>query len=119
MRYFNSPDLVEAMDADGVRIKLQRQSNFDKAPIEFWQKLARKALVEGRAVAVTKAGPFDGDASWMQVVGTREVAGQSYGYLLAIARTNDYVYTFEAWAPKAAFDAQMPAMIASARSLRR
>lgn len=119
VRYFSSPALVEAMDADGVRIKLQRQPNFDKGPIEFWQKLIRKALVEGRAIAVTKEGPLDGDPMSTHLVGTREVAGQTWGYFVAISRTNDYVYTYEAWAPKTTFDARLPSLIASAKSLKR
>ena len=117
IRYFSQGTQVEAMSADGLRLKVHRQSNYDKGALAFWSKLARKALVESRALAVTSERELGDDRALL--AGTREVAGEKFGYLLVLARTKDYVYSFEAWGPKAAFDAQSEALIASAKSLRR
>ena len=53
------------------------------------------------------------------LVGTREIAGQSLGYLLVLKRTDRHVYSFEAWGPREAFDAHRAAIEASAKTLAR
>ncbi len=117
IRYFSKDTLVEAMSADGLRLKLQKQLNYDKGALAFWSKLARKALVESRALAVGTERELGEDRA--MISGTREVAGVQYGYLLVLARTKDHVYSFEAWGPKPVFDAQFEALVASAKSLQR
>lgn len=116
LRYYQSADLVEAMDGEDLRIKVQRQDNYDKGALEFWQKLARRSLVESRALAVSEERLLAPDK--VLVRGTREVAGEPYGYVLVLLRTSKRIYTFEAWGPKARFDAAYPALEASAQSLR-
>lgn len=116
LRYFQSADLVEAMDADGLRIKVQRHDNHDEGALAFWQKLARRALVEGRSLAVSDERELEPDRAL--IAGTREVAGERYGYLLVLLRTEKRVLTFEAWGPGAQFDAARAALEASAQSLR-
>jgi hypothetical protein len=116
LRYYSNDDLLEAMDASGVRIKIQRQPNFDQGPLSFWSKLARQALVEGRALAVTDERTLEGDRTLL--IGSRDVTGERYGYLLLIARTPKRLWTFEAWGPSATFDAQRAALEASALSLK-
>lgn len=115
LRYFSADDLVEAMNADGVRIKVQRQSNFDSGVLAFWSKLARQSLVEGRSLAVSLERDLGDDRAVL--VGTRDVSGERYGYLLLIARTPKRIYTFEAWGPSRVFDAQREALEKSALSL--
>lgn len=117
IRYYSKDTLVEAMNAEGVRIKLQEHANFDKGALAFWTKLARKALVRNRALAQLSERDLGADGTL--ITGSREVAGAEAGYLLVISRTNESVYTFEAWGPKAEFDAQREKLLASAASLRR
>lgn len=119
VRYFSSNDLVEAMNADGLRIKVQRQANFDRGSLEFWRSLARRSLVETRAIASNSADQLPEDANWSRFVGTREAGGKQLTYLLLMTRTNDDVYTFEAWGPSEQMTPVMPALIASGRSLKR
>jgi hypothetical protein len=115
LRYYQSKDLVEAMDGDDLRIKVQCQINYDKGALEFWQKLARRALVEQRALVVTDERLLEPDRALMR--GTREVSGEQYGYMLVLLRTTKRVYTFEAWGPKARFDAAYAELQVSAMSL--
>ena len=117
IRYYSSDRLVEAMDADGVRLKVQKHANYDKGVLAFWTKLARKALVESRALAVGEERDLGDDRALL--AGTREVAGKTYGYLLVLARTRDFVYTFEAWGPEAEFGRRKEALVRSALSLRK
>jgi hypothetical protein len=116
VRYYSSDDLVEALSADGVRIKLQRVDNFDKGALEFWSKLARTSLVQTRSLAVTDERALGGDRALVR--GKREVAGVANGYLLVLARTKDDVYTFEAWGPEASFAPLAEALEKSALSLK-
>jgi len=117
IRYFSSKELVEAMNADGLRLKVQRHENYDKGVLSFWSKLARSSLVASRSVLLNAEQDLGEDRALL--AGSREVAGEPHGYLLMIARTRDRLYTFEAWGPKDLFDAQYEALVKSARSLQR
>lgn len=117
VRYYSSKDLVEAMNANGVRLKLQEHENFDEGAVAFWKELSRRALVGTRSLAVAEERDLGDDRVLMR--GTREVGGVAYGYLLVIARSRSNVYTFEAWGPNDAFTPLVPALVESAKSLRR
>ena len=117
IRYYQTDTQVEAMNAGGIRIKIREQENFDEGALSFWSKLARKALVESRAMSVGEERDLGEDRAL--IAGTREVAGQDQGYMLMLARTSKQVYSFEAWGPKSAFDAQYESLVKSAKSLRR
>jgi hypothetical protein len=116
VRYYSSRDLVEAMDAGDLRLKLQKHDNYDEGALVFWSQLARKALVQRRALAVREERDL-GDGRTL-LVGTREVGKLRLGYLLVLARTKDDLYTFEAWGPAETFEPSLPALIESARSLK-
>lgn len=115
LRYYSSKDLVEAMDAEGLRIKVQRHTNFDEGPLAFWSALARRALVETRSLAVSEESTLGAERALL--AGTREVGGKPHGYLLLVLRQKRHVFTFEAWGPKERFDAARAALEASAQSL--
>jgi hypothetical protein len=115
LRYYSSKALVEAMDADGLRLKVQRHENYDEGALDFWKRLARRALVESRALALAEERDLGAERALIR--GTRDVAGQRQAYLLVLARTKKHVYTFEAWGPAELFAAQAEALEASARSL--
>lgn len=97
VRYYEQSNEVEAMDAEGLRLRVLRRPNVDKAPLGFWQTLARKSLVDGRSLAVTEA---EGDASYCYLRGTRDVGGTMLGYVMGIKRSDNHVAVFEAWGPK-------------------
>lgn len=117
LRYYADENLVEAMNADGVRIKVQRHDNYDKGDLAFWKKLARRSLVETRAVAIEREEAIDGNATL--ILGSRDVAGTQYGYILLLARNERSLYTFEAWGSKAQFEPLRAALETSARSMQR
>ncbi|MBM3987658.1 MAG: DUF4349 domain-containing protein [Planctomycetes bacterium] len=117
LRYYSDHDTVEAMNAEGVRIKVQREDNYDKGALAFWAKLARAELVRSRALVVTAERELGEDRAL--VAGSREVAGVVHDYLLVIARTKDAVYTFEAWGPRDLFAPLAADIEKSALSLRR
>lgn len=117
IRYYSSRYLVEALSADGLRIKVRRHENHDRGELAFWKDLARENLVRSRALAVTSERDLGDDRAL--ITGTREVGGQTLGYMLLLKRMNKRVYTFEAWGPKTTFDENATALEASAKSLRR
>lgn len=115
VRYYRKDDLVEAMNAEGVRIKVQAHDNFDSGVLAFWSQLARNTLVQRRSLSVTEERALDKDRALL--AGTREIGQEALGYLLVLVRTKDEVHTFEAWGPKDLFEPLKPALIRSAESL--
>lgn len=115
LRYYSSKDLVEAMDAGDLRIKVQRHKNFDEGGLAFWKSLARRALVETRALAVSEERELGPERVLLR--GTREVGGKKQGYVLVLLRAKRFVYSFEAWGPAERFDAAFAELEKSARSL--
>lgn len=117
IRYFSSRTHVEALSADGLRIKVRRHDNHDRGELRFWQDLAHESLVRTRGLAIASEQALDDDRAL--ITGTREVGGEPLGYMLLLKRTNKRVYSFETWGPKSAFDKHAAALEASAKSLRR
>jgi hypothetical protein len=115
-KYHSTKNLVEALEPDGVRITVERHDNHDKASIGFWQRLARRSLVEQRAIAITEEIAIDANRALL--VGTRDVGPRRDGYMLLIRRSDSRVFTFEAWGPQERFDELRAALEASARTLR-
>jgi len=116
IRYFTNRIRVEALSADGLRIKVRRHDNHDRGALAFWRDLARESLVRSRGVAVAEERSLGDDRTLIR--GTREVGGRALGYVLVLKRTGRRVQSFEAWGPQAAFDARFPELEASAKTLR-
>jgi hypothetical protein len=99
VRYYERDGITEAMSADDVVIRLKREDNYDGGELSFWSKLARRVLVEERAIAVESEKEMqvkDGSAGrWM--VGIKDQGSKKQGYVLGLVATKRYVYTFEAW----------------------
>ena len=74
-------------------------------------------LVRSRTLAVTSERDLGDDRAL--IVGTREVGGQTLGYMLMLKRMDKRVYTFEAWGPQTIFDEHAENLKKSAKSLRR
>lgn len=117
VRYFSSRSLVEALSADGLRIKVRRHENHDRGALSFWKDLARNQLVDSRGLALSEERDLGDDRALIR--GTREVGGQNVDYMLVLIRSAKRIYSFEAWGPKPAFDAHATALETSAKSLRR
>ncbi|MGA2496851.1 MAG: DUF4349 domain-containing protein [Tepidisphaeraceae bacterium] len=119
IRYYDRDDTSESMSADGVIIKIQKQDNYKGGDLEFWSAMARRVLVESRAVAFERNETIkvQGDKPARLVSGTRDLAGQKSGYLLAIVVLEEKVYAFEAWGPLAAFEKDRAVIEASVKSL--
>ncbi len=119
VRYFEDDDRTEAMSAEGVLIKLQRHDNYDGGALEFWQKLARRAMVDNRGLAVTdeRDTKLKSGAKAHMITGTREIAGKPFGYTLVIASNDRRVFTFEAWGPAETFKKDQAALSRSIETL--
>lgn len=115
LRYYSSRDRVEALSADGLRIKVRRHENPDHGTLAFWQALARESLVRGRALTITEERTLEGDLALLR--GVREIGGQRLGYLLVLKRTSRRISSFEAWGPEAVFDAHLEALVKSAQTM--
>lgn len=102
VRYYERDHLTEAMSADNVLIKFTRHDNYDGGTLEFWTALAKKTLTDNRAVLVLEQQDLQlTDKTAARVlVGTKDLGGgPKQTYLLGVAATARYVYTFEAWGP--------------------
>jgi hypothetical protein len=113
VRYYEANNVVEAMNADGLRLRVIRRENVDKAGIDFWSTLVRKSLVENRALSVVNEER--GDFYILQ--GTRDVGGKQLGYVLGLKRSNGHVVAFEAWGAKESIDRAFDALRRSSLSV--
>jgi hypothetical protein len=114
VRYYEDTGETEAMDAQGLRLRVQARRNVDKGALPFWSALVRKSLVEGRALAVSDEQT---GKDYYVLRGTREVGGKPLGYLLALERNDRRVVVFEAWGPQELVEANIEAMRESALSI--
>ncbi len=119
VRYYEDDDRTEAMSAEGVLIKLQRHDNYDGGALEFWQKLARRAMVDNRGLAVSDERDIKlkTGATGHILTGSREIAGKSFGYTLAIISNDRRVFTLEAWGPAETFKKDQAALSRSIETL--
>jgi hypothetical protein len=119
VRYFERDHTTEAMSADDVVIKLRRQDNYDGGDLAFWGRLARRVLVENRAIAVESEKDMkvkDGSTGrW--IAGTKDQGARKQTYLLGMVATKRYVYTFEAWGDQEKMASQRAALEAAFGSL--
>jgi hypothetical protein len=113
VRYYEHTDETEAMDARGLRLRVIRRDNVDKAPLSFWSPLVKKSLVEGRSLHVDAEESAD---NFYLLRGTRQVGGQPVGYVMVLKRNPGHVAVFEAWGPKALVDERFEALRASGLS---
>jgi hypothetical protein len=114
VRYYEADGETEAMDAAGLRLRVQRRDNVDRADLRFWSTLVRKTLVENRSLAVTHE---ETGQDFYTLEGTRDVGGKPVGYLLSLERSNNKVVVFEAWGSRDQFDANRDALRTSALSI--
>lgn len=114
VRYYEDDGHTEAMDAEGVRLRVLRQENVDRAPLSFWSALVRKSLVENRSLAVTRE---ETGKDFYLLEGTREVGGKTLGYLLSLERSNTRVVVFETWGPRELVEQKREALRTSALSI--
>jgi hypothetical protein len=114
VRYYENIDETEAMDASGLRLRVIRRGNVDKAPLSFWSPLVRKSLVEGRSLHVDAE---ESGENFYLLRGTRQVGGQPVGYVMVLKRNNGHVAVFEVWGPKKLVDGQVESLRASGLSV--
>ncbi len=103
VKYFEDRRHAEAMDAGGLLARAERHANVDRAPLSFWSQLVRRALVEGRALAVDDEQTTSGGNVYL-LRGRRDVGGKPTGYLLSLERSDKGVIVFEAWGPLEQFE---------------
>ena len=116
VKYYENKDEAEAMDGNGLLVRVGGHENVDKAPLSFWSKLVRKSLVEGRALSVDGEETID-DGRVYVLRGRRDVGGKPVAYLLSLERSDKHVIVFEAWGPVAQFEESAPALRTSAESV--
>lgn len=106
IRCYGHDDLAIAMSADEVYIRVERHENYQGGDLGFWSALARRVLVASRSIAVTNESDarLRTGATAHLIQGTRQIAGRSYGYLLALVSRKHEVYALEAWGPADAME---------------
>lgn len=119
IRYFENKERTEAMNANSMLIKLQRHDNYEGGDLAFWSQLVRKAMVDNRGLAVSDERDLKLDRGPVArvITGTRDVAGKSYGYLVAVTLNDKRVYTFEAWGPAPQFKNDLEPLYRSIQTL--
>lgn len=101
IKYSQQHYVTQAIDANGVRIRVRRHKNFDGGSTKFWQQLVSRSLKDNAGLTLDKpdAVTFERGKPGQLVVGEKKMAGETVRYMIAVgvASDEDYVYTFEAW----------------------
>lgn len=120
IRYYQMQYVTHAIDAEGVRIRVRRQQNFDEGRLAFWSDLISRSLRENAGLTLDERTPvsLDRNRTGTQVVGTKRVGGQEVRYLIVVAVSDDHVYTFEAWGEAEAFSRVEPALRTAIATMR-
>jgi len=112
--------VTQAIDSEGVRIRVRRQQNFDEGRLAFWSALVARSLRENSGLTMTPRSEvtlYDDHAGTL-VGGTKRIGGHEVRYLIALAVSDDYIYTFEAWGEAEAFDRSAESINASIATMR-
>lgn len=119
VRYFEKDHITEAMSADGIVIKLERHDNYDGGDIHFWATLTARFLIDSRALAIEKESDtaLSDKTPAHVIVAIKDLGTSKQSYLLALASTKRYVYTFEAWGPADKFQQQVAGLQQAFESL--
>lgn len=93
--------ITQAIDANGVRLRVRRHKNFDGGSTKFWQQLIARSLDDNASLTLDKPEPitFERGKPGQLIQGQKSMAGETVRYIVAVgvASDEDYVYTFEAW----------------------
>jgi hypothetical protein len=119
VRYYERDYVTEAMSADEVVIRLRREENYDGGDLSFWSKMARRMVVENRAIAALREETVkvkDGSAGQV-LIGVKDLGPRKMGYVLGIVTTSKYVYAFEAWGEKDKVNTAEAALVAAFKTL--
>ena len=101
INYYKENYVTQAIDANGVRVRVRRHKNFDGGSTKFWQQLITRSLSDNGGLEVQEPKPieFERGREGQLILGSKTMAGETVRYMIAVgvASDDDYVYTFEAW----------------------
>ncbi|MFN3165682.1 MAG: DUF4349 domain-containing protein [Phycisphaeraceae bacterium] len=122
IRYFQEAYVTQAVDANGVRVRVRKFKNFDEGALTFWQRLTERSLkqiaelelVAPEAITLERGGPG------RLIKGHKQIAGETVRYLIALGVSDDgdYVYAFEAWGVAEYYDETERAILDSIKTMR-
>jgi len=114
-KYEQVHNRTRATSADGVLLKVAQHDNVDGGTLAFWTSFIRQALAARRAIAIKNETPISIGRKGAGVVlsGTKDIGGESYGYMVAVVRTEKHVLAYEAWGQAAEFEKSKKAILKS------
>lgn len=120
VKFSAGDDQLQAMNADGVMVKVSRRLNYDNGSLDFWTKLIQRSLVQRKSLKLAegKTLSLGTGASANVINGVKEIARNQHGYLLCIACDAKYVYTYEAWGLNESLAAERAGIEASMATLK-
>lgn len=100
--------VTQAIDANGVRLRVRRHKNFEGGSGKFWEQLITRSLKDEGALTLDPSKPisFERGNPGKVIRGQKIIAGETVRYMIAVgvATDEDYVYTLEAWGVAEHFD---------------
>jgi hypothetical protein len=118
--YYEYDWRTRAVSPAGVHIKLVRRANVKDATLNDWAMAIKRTLETARGMAVQppRALTLASGEPAMIINATAQRDGKPFGYLAGFTTTSRHVYLFEAWGPQDAFNAALPALEQSVKSIR-
>ncbi len=119
-KYYETKDLIRATSADGVLVKAHRHKNVEGSSLKFWSDLIKRSLLIEHTIMVTKTTDLELSKKVKAKVieGIKEIGNQKYDYLVCIAMTKKYVFTYEAWGQNEKFQSSKEEIEASIKTLK-
>lgn len=122
IRYYQEGYVTQAVDANGIRVRVRRFKNIDEGPMVFWERLILRSLDRNGGLDLEEVEGVElergGDGRLIR--GQKKIAGETAHYLIAIGVSDDgdYVYAFEAWGVAEYYDQVADELIRSIHTMR-
>ena len=118
-KYHEADYVTRATSADGVLLKVERHDNVEGADLAFWTTLISRSLTAKQTIVIKQVRDItiEDNVEAKIIEGVKEIGRTEYAYLAAVAHTDDYVYTYEAWGPTEKFANARQSLEKSIRSM--
>ncbi|MEM9109114.1 MAG: DUF4349 domain-containing protein [Planctomycetota bacterium] len=121
VRYYQEGYVTQAINAEGVRIRVRRMKNFDEeGPLAFWAQLIERSLRENAGLTIESHDTIKlyNDRQGKLIQASTMIAGEAVRYYAAVSVSNRYVYVYEVWGVAESVDRDLDPINASIRSMR-
>ncbi|MEM7394985.1 MAG: DUF4349 domain-containing protein, partial [Verrucomicrobiota bacterium] len=119
VKVYEDKSYARIYSGDGISVLVKKEQNFRDANLGFWKKMVRRWLTASKVISIVAEREIQSsnEVVGSLIVGTKTIARDDYGYLLAIFTSSRAIYTIEAWGLKETMENDSEALIKMTESL--